>query len=298
MVGGRIRQTGVFAPSAAFGIILPLLVVAVIFPGLPDSPANAQTPVTGFVPPYEIVRAVRAAGFDPLAPPLREGTTYVLRATDFRGILMRVVVDARTGAIRDANRIVPGPGLYGPGGYPPGSYGPGGYGPGGYGPAGYGPRSYGPEPYGPGPYGSGPYGPRVYGPESEPHPYGPDTSRPPAMAPPASGEASADAMPPSTETPAPRMGISGALPAEADAFGEPPQQPLGRTVIGPPLPRPRPATLVAAKPTQDSAAAASAASNGKSGPAPPDVASTASVPPLKSPSAKPRKASNLPAIND
>jgi hypothetical protein len=41
---------------------------------------------------------------------LREGTTYVLRATDFRGILMRVVVDARTGAVRDANRIVPGPG--------------------------------------------------------------------------------------------------------------------------------------------------------------------------------------------
>jgi hypothetical protein len=59
------------------------------------------------------MRTVRAAGFDPLAPPLREGTTYVLRATDFRGILMRVVVDARSGAIRDANRIVPGPGSYG-----------------------------------------------------------------------------------------------------------------------------------------------------------------------------------------
>jgi len=44
---------------------------------------------------------------------LREGTIYVLRATDYRGILMRVVIDARTGAIRDANRIVPGPGRYG-----------------------------------------------------------------------------------------------------------------------------------------------------------------------------------------
>ena len=53
------------------------------------------------------------AGFDPLAPPLREGSTYVVRATDFRGILMRVVVDARSGAIRDVNRIVPGPGSYG-----------------------------------------------------------------------------------------------------------------------------------------------------------------------------------------
>jgi hypothetical protein len=31
----------------------------------------------------------------------------VLRATDFRGIPTRVVLDARTGVIRDATRIVP-----------------------------------------------------------------------------------------------------------------------------------------------------------------------------------------------
>jgi hypothetical protein len=65
------------------------------------------------MPPFEIARTVRRAGFDPLAPPLREGSIYVVRATDFRGILMRVVVDARSGAIRDASRIVPGPGSYG-----------------------------------------------------------------------------------------------------------------------------------------------------------------------------------------
>ncbi|MGB6935932.1 MAG: hypothetical protein WBE14_04320, partial [Xanthobacteraceae bacterium] len=65
------------------------------------------------MPPYEIARNVRRAGFDPLAPPMREGATYVVRATDFRGILMRVVVDAHSGAIRDVNRIVPGPGSYG-----------------------------------------------------------------------------------------------------------------------------------------------------------------------------------------
>ena len=47
------------------------------------------------MPPYEVTKLVRSAGFDPLAPPLREGSTYVLRATDFRGILMRVVVDAQ-----------------------------------------------------------------------------------------------------------------------------------------------------------------------------------------------------------
>ncbi len=69
--------------------------------------------MTGFVSSYEITRIARSAGFDPLAPPLREGTIYVLRATDYRGILMRVVIDAHTGAIRDANRIVPGPGRYG-----------------------------------------------------------------------------------------------------------------------------------------------------------------------------------------
>jgi hypothetical protein len=87
------------------------------------SPSSTQSPpLRGFVPPYEILRTVRAAGFDPLAPPLREGTTYVVRAIDFRGVAMRVVVDARSGAIRDANRIVSGPGLYGP--YAPGPYPP------------------------------------------------------------------------------------------------------------------------------------------------------------------------------
>ncbi len=80
----------------------------------PAPPPQAPPPLPGFMPPYEISRIVRSAGFAPLAPPLREGTTYVLRATDFRGILMRVVVDARSGAIRAVNRIVPGPGPYGP----------------------------------------------------------------------------------------------------------------------------------------------------------------------------------------
>jgi hypothetical protein len=62
---------------------------------------------TGFVSPYEIMRTVRSAGFHPVSRPLREGASYVLRATDFRGIPTRVVLDARTGVIRDATRIVP-----------------------------------------------------------------------------------------------------------------------------------------------------------------------------------------------
>jgi hypothetical protein len=82
-------------------------------PAPPPAAPPLTQPVTGFVSSYEITRIARSAGFDPLAPPLREGTIYVLRATDYRGILMRVVIDAHTGAIRDANRIVPGPGRYG-----------------------------------------------------------------------------------------------------------------------------------------------------------------------------------------
>lgn len=106
----------VISGTATFAVIFLLAAVASGFAQAP--PASPFPPLApGFVPPYEIMRTVRAAGFDPLAPPLREGTTYVLRATDFRGILMRVVVDARTGAIRDANRIVPGPGAYDPGPY-------------------------------------------------------------------------------------------------------------------------------------------------------------------------------------
>jgi hypothetical protein len=71
-------------------------------------------PLPGFVPPYEISRIVRSAGLAPLAPPLREGAAYVVRAVDFRGTLMRVVVDGRSGAIRAVNRIVAASEIYGP----------------------------------------------------------------------------------------------------------------------------------------------------------------------------------------
>jgi len=82
-------------------------------PPAPSPSAPTTQPVTGFVSSYEIAKIARTAGFEPLAPPLREGTSYVLRATDLRGALMRVVIDARSGAIRDVTHIVPGPGRYG-----------------------------------------------------------------------------------------------------------------------------------------------------------------------------------------
>lgn len=104
-------------PGIAFAVFA-LSAVA----GFAQSPGASPPPLRGFVAPYEILRTLRAAGFQPLAPPLREGTTYVVRAVDFRGVPMRVAVDARSGAIRDANRIVSGPGLYGP--YAPGPYAP------------------------------------------------------------------------------------------------------------------------------------------------------------------------------
>ena len=127
--------------ARVFGVVAFALVLVLASPhGFAQSPPQpAPLPSPGFVSPYEIMRTARAAGFDPVSPPLREGTTYVLRAYDFRGILMRVVVDARSGAIRDANRIVRD--LYDPdaedeiGMVPP--YGP---------PPGYTPSSYGTPP--------------------------------------------------------------------------------------------------------------------------------------------------------
>jgi hypothetical protein len=111
----RLRAFGVVV-----GPLIFLLATAPVFAQMPPLPASQ--PFVGFVSPYEIVHRVRTAGFDPLAPPLREGTTYVVRAVDFRGVLMRVVLDARTGVIRDVAPIVPGPGRYGQyayGGPPP-----------------------------------------------------------------------------------------------------------------------------------------------------------------------------------
>ena len=120
---GMVVRVGVFRAGALSVSVSVSFLLLAAAGGHAQAPPQVPKPVTGFVPPFEIMRTVRSAGFDPLAPPLREGTTYVLRATDFRGILMRVVVDARTGAIRDVNRIVPGPGTSGQLGMVPPPYG-------------------------------------------------------------------------------------------------------------------------------------------------------------------------------
>jgi hypothetical protein len=107
---GRVVRAGALravALSAALSCLLPA--VAARGEALP---AQTQTqavfkikPVTGFITPYEITRTVIKAGFHPLVRPLREGTVYVLRATDSRGIVMRVELDAGTGRIRDVSRL-------------------------------------------------------------------------------------------------------------------------------------------------------------------------------------------------
>jgi hypothetical protein len=92
-----VSARGFAAAASGIGVLLWAVTA-----GHAQSPSPAAAPeaappsVSSFVPPYEIIRTVRSAGFTPLAPPLRQGTTYVLRAADYRGILMRVVVDARS----------------------------------------------------------------------------------------------------------------------------------------------------------------------------------------------------------
>ena len=112
-------KLGVMA-AAALSVVFALLAV----PQLAAQTPQSLPPLPGFVPPFEISRIVRSAGFDPLAPPLREGATYVVRAVDFRGTLMRVVVDGRSGAIRAVNRIVAASEVYGPMEMLPPPYGP------------------------------------------------------------------------------------------------------------------------------------------------------------------------------
>jgi hypothetical protein len=174
----RVSRAGLISASMAFALFAAATGHAQTPPAMPPSAAPSAAPsapviavpqprpVTGFVSSYAILRTVRAAGFEPLAPPLRDGTIYVLRATDFRGILMRVILDARTGAIRDVTRIVPADadayGVSTPYGAPP-----------------YGSPPYAPPPYEPPPY--EPYGAPAEYDLPPPHMSPPGEGAPPAV---------------------------------------------------------------------------------------------------------------------
>jgi hypothetical protein len=277
--GGRSVRAGVFG-TAALSACLVMSAVSVgsaqsppssAAPAPPSSappssatPPSAAAPLPGFVPPYEITKIVRAAGYDPLTRPRREGTTYVVRATNYRGILMRIVVDARTGAIRAVNRIVPGPGPYGVLGMtPPPPYG------GAYDPP-IGPLAGPPPPY----PAAGPYGPSPGPPPPYPvtGPYGPPPPYPPPYydAPPGYGmapdmiepmEAGLYPPPPPSYAPAPPLAHSH------------PSAPSGQS-----LPRSRPPELATheTKPPHNDKPAETPAI--KSAP-PPGAAATAPLPP-------------------
>ena len=72
-----------------------------------QAPVAAEGTLTALLPRDEVNRLLRAAGFSPLSPPQHQATMYVVRALDERDIVMRVVVDARSGAITAVNRVVP-----------------------------------------------------------------------------------------------------------------------------------------------------------------------------------------------
>jgi hypothetical protein len=59
--------------------------------------AQSPGPAYGAMPPFRIAAIVRAAGFDPLFRPMRQGDTYVLRALDRNEAEYRLVIDAYTG---------------------------------------------------------------------------------------------------------------------------------------------------------------------------------------------------------
>jgi len=75
------------------------------------------------MPPFEVVRIVRATGYEPLSAPVRRNWVYTISAIDPDGYDGRVVLDARTGRIM---RFIPADisdeqvvGAYGPPGLPP-----------------------------------------------------------------------------------------------------------------------------------------------------------------------------------
>jgi len=173
--------------------------------------ASAQSPGPGqnVLPPLRVAAIVRAAGFDPLFRPMRQGDTYVLRALDRNEVEYRLVIDAYTGrtvSIRATGE--PGP-------YARVYHGGPGYGP--YGGPRHGPmygRVFGPD---------DDYDPRYGGPRPPPRVRPPQTTNAAPVAPPAQTKPTQIAAPEPNrtgETPLPRprpyvMEATSSIPADA-----------------------------------------------------------------------------------
>jgi hypothetical protein len=61
--------------------------------------AQMQMPAERGLPSYDVATMLRSMDLNPVAPPMRRGPNYVVRATDRYGNLLRVVIDARVGEI-------------------------------------------------------------------------------------------------------------------------------------------------------------------------------------------------------
>jgi hypothetical protein len=101
--------------------------------GFGSGPAFAQMMVPyDLMPPYEVARVVRSSGLIPVAPPMRSGAAYIVRAMDRYGTPVRMVIDGRSGEIVEVRRIAAVAPDYGyprreppPYGYPRGEAAPG-----------------------------------------------------------------------------------------------------------------------------------------------------------------------------
>jgi hypothetical protein len=69
------------------------------------APYDEQFDQYDLIPPYRIAMVVRSAGLFPVAPAVRQGPNYVVRAVDRYGTPMRVWVDGYYGQILAARRL-------------------------------------------------------------------------------------------------------------------------------------------------------------------------------------------------
>lgn len=94
------------APTLTLCFLLVTVTGFAQSPSPEPAPNEKRSTLTVLLSSDAINTIVRAAGYFPLTEPQKKGTMYVLRVLDHRDVQMRVVVDARSGAITAVNRIV------------------------------------------------------------------------------------------------------------------------------------------------------------------------------------------------
>lgn len=69
---------------------------------------RADVPVYA-VPRYQIATVVRSMGLEPVGTPVRAGTTFIQRAVDLAGTVLRVTIDVGSGAVLAVHPVVVSP---------------------------------------------------------------------------------------------------------------------------------------------------------------------------------------------